>query len=158
MKSFILLFTLFASGCASLDNDLKNALAFGERQELNEYSPNIDKQLLVRLYSSPIYEENCFIETHGTCKYNYFLSVSTFDEYPETNIYKLKNKGEIIEVNWKHTDDIDSVELDLVFNQFSMSALENNAALINHEQRVKIKADIFEVIESIELLKDGDIK
>ncbi|MBL4796331.1 MAG: hypothetical protein JKY50_02835 [Oleispira sp.] len=154
MRSFILFFIVLTSGCVSLDNNLQNALAFGERKELNEYSPNVDKQLLVRLYSSPLYKDHCFIETHGTCKYSYFLSVATFDEYPETNIYKLKTEGEIIAVNWKQTDVIDSAEIDLVFNQFSMRALENNASLMNHEQRVQIKVNISEIVEVIDLVKD----
>jgi hypothetical protein len=154
MKSLILFCIVLASGCASLDNDLENALAFGERKELNEYSPHIDKQLLVRLYSAPIYKDHCFIETHGTCKYSYFLSVSTFDEYPETNIYKLNTEGEIKAVNWKQTDDIDSAELELVFNKFSMRALENNASLVNHEQKVQIKVNISEIVELIDLVKN----
>jgi len=154
MRIFLLFFIVLASGCASLDNDLENALAFGEIKELNKYSSNVDKQLLVRLYSSPVYKNHCFIETHGTCKYSYFLSVATFDEYPETNIYKLNTEGEIMEVNWKQTDGIDTALLDLVFNQYSIKALENNTSLINHVQRVQIKVNISEVVELIDIAKD----
>ena len=155
MRLFILFCIMITSGCASLDNDLQNAIAFGEIKELNEYSSNIDKQLLVRLYSSPVYKEECFVETHGVCKYRYFLSVSTFDEYPETNVYKLKTEGEIISVNWRHTDDIDSAELDLTFNEFSEMAIKNNTSLNNHKQKVRIKANILEFSESIKLVEDS---
>jgi hypothetical protein len=158
MKFFIILLTILSSGCASLDNDLRNALAFGDIKELNEYSPEVDKQLLIRLYSSPIdtsqaLKEKCFIETHGTCKYSYFMSVSTFDEYPETNIYKLQTEGEITEISWVDTSDIDSAELNLVFNQFSVAALKNNNALINHQKNVHIKANSSEISETVTLIK-----
>ena len=153
MRFFILLVIIITSGCASLDNDLKNALAFGDIKELNEYSVEIDKQLLIRLYSSPIHKENCFLETHGTCKYKYFISVSTFDEYPETNIYKLQNEGEITDINWIDTSDIDSAELNLVFNQFSVAALKNNNTLINHQKIVHIKANSSDISETVTLIK-----
>ena len=153
MKLLIVLFIILSSGCASLDRDLQNALAFGNIKELNEYSPEVDKQLLIRLYSSPIYtsqthKENCFIETHGTCKYSYFITVSTFDEYPETNIYQLQTEGEITDISWVDTSDIDSAELNLVFNQFSAAALKNNKSLINHQQKVHIKASTSVMLES----------
>ena len=153
MRFFILFCIMITSGCASLDNDLQNALAFGDIKELNEYSSEIDKQLLIRLYSSPIHKKSCFIETNGTCKYSYFISVSTFDEYPETNIYKLQTEGEITDISWIHTSDIDSAELNLIFNQFSVAALKNNNALINHQKNVHIKASSSEISETVTLIK-----
>ena len=153
MRFFVLFCIMVTSGCASLDNDLQNALAFGDIKELNEYSSEIDKQLLIRLYSSPAYKENCFIETHGACKYRYFISVSTFDEYPETNIYKLQTEGEITDISWVHTSDIDSAELNLIFNQFSVAALKNNKSLINHQKNVHIKASSSEISETVTLIK-----
>lgn len=154
MKLLLLFFTIVVSGCVSLNNDLQNAIAFGDIHELNSYSPNIDKSLLVRLYSSPEFKENCFVETHGVCKYNYFLSVSTFDEHPETNIYRLKTEGEFVSVNWKKSEDIDTAELDLVLNQYSTMAIKNNTSLNNQKQRVRLKANVFEIFESIELIED----
>ena len=158
MRFFILFCIMITSGCVSLDNDLQNALAFGDIRELNKYSPEVDKQLLIRLYSSPIHsshthKENCFIETHGVCKYSYFISVSTFDEYPETNIYKLQTEGEITDISWVHSSDIDSAELNLIFNQFSVAALKSNNSLINHQQNVHIKASAFEISETVTLIK-----
>lgn len=153
MRFFILFFMIITSGCASLDNDLQNALAFGEITELNEYNPEIDKQLLVRLYSSPVNKENCFIETHGTCKYKYFISVSTLDEYPETNIYKLQTEGEISDINWVDNSDIDLAELNLAFNQFSVMALKNNNTLINHRKIVNIKVSSSEISETVTFSK-----
>ncbi len=158
MKLFIVLFIILSSGCASLDSDLQNALAFGDIKELNEYSPEVDKQLSIRLYSAPVHtpqahKESCFIGTHGTCKYRYFISVSTFDEYPETNIYKLQAEGEITEISWVETSDIDSAELNLTFNQFSVAALKNNKSLINHQKNVHIKANSSEISETVTLIK-----
>ncbi|MFT7374278.1 MAG: hypothetical protein ACI9T9_002984 [Oleiphilaceae bacterium] len=153
MRFFILLFIMITSGCASLDNDLQKALVFGNIKELNEYNSEVDKQLLIRLYSSPVYKENCFFETHGICKYKYFISVSTFDEYPETNIDKLQNEGEITEINWINTSDIDSAELKLIFNHFSVAALKNNSTLINHQKIVNIKVNPSEISETATLIK-----
>ena len=151
MRFFILLVIIITSGCASLDNDLQNALAFGDIKVLNEYSAEIDKHLLIRLYSAPIHKESCFVETQGACKFKYFISVSTFDEYPETNIYRLQNEGEITEVNWINTSDVDSAELNLIFNQFSSGALKNNNALINQQKIVNIKANPSEILETVTL-------
>lgn len=153
MRFFILFCIMITSGCASLDDNLQNALAFGDIKELNDYSSEIDKQLLIRLYSSPVEKENCFIETHGTCKYRYFITVSTFDEYPETNIYQLQTEGEITDISWVDTSDIDSAELNLVFNQFSVAALKNNNALINHQINIHIKASSSEISETVTLIK-----
>lgn len=153
MRFFILFCIMITSGCASLDGNLQNALAFGDIKELNDYSSEIDKQLLIRLYSSPVEKEDCFIETHGTCKYRYFITVSTFDEYPETNIYQLQTEGEITDISWVDTSDIDSAELNLVFNQFSVAALKNNNALINHQKNIHIKASSSEISETVTLIK-----
>lgn len=153
MRFFILFCIMITSGCASLDDNLQNALAFGDIKELNDYSSEIDKQLLIRLYSSPVEKENCFIETHGTCKYRYFITVSTFDEYPETNIYQLQTEGEITDISWVDTSDIDSAELNLVFNQFSVAALKNNNALINHQKNIHIKVSSSKISETVTLIK-----
>lgn len=158
MKFFIVLLIILSSGCASLDNDLQNALAFGDIKELNKYSSEVDKQLLIRLYSAPAHtsqshKENCFIEAHGTCKYRYFMSVSTFDESPETNIYQLQTEGEITDISWVDTSDIDSAELNLIFNQFSAAALKNNNTLINHKKNVHIKVSSSEISETVTLIK-----
>ncbi len=100
MKVFLLVSILLLSACKTISNELQSAVAFGVIEELNKLDPDVEKQLLLRLYRAPVYVEGCFKETHGICQYSYFLSVSTFDEYPETNIYKLKTKGEITKIMW----------------------------------------------------------
>ena len=91
-----------SASCMALDSDLKNAISFGEIKYLDKYSPEVEKQLYLRLFQSPVYIKNCFEETHGICFYKYYLSVSTYDEYPETNIYELKSQGEIKNIKYTH--------------------------------------------------------
>ncbi|MFL0809851.1 MAG: hypothetical protein K6L76_05500 [Agarilytica sp.] len=139
MKYLTPIFVIVISACSSLDEGLQKAVAYGKIQELNQISPEIEKNLYLRLYQSPIYKEDCYIETQGVCKYQYYLSVSTFDEYPETYIYKVKNIGEIKEVTWVSGTAIDSAELGLRLSRYSEIALENNSKLDKSEEKVVLK-------------------
>jgi len=80
MKFFLGLSLLFLLSCAHTNKSLEAAISYGEIKELNNYSKDIDKQLFIRLLRSPVGENSCFEETGGVCQYQYFLSVSTFDE------------------------------------------------------------------------------
>lgn len=152
MKIVIILSFMLLSSCSSLNNELQNALAFGAIKELNLLNPEVDKQLLLRLYKSPSYQERCFKETHGVCQYVYFLSVSTFDEYPETNIYRLKTRGDIVKINWQNGTKIDSAKIIFIFNKFTSEALKNNKTLINEEKVVHIVVNTESISESGEVL------
>lgn len=148
MKIFIIVSFLLLSGCSGLNSELQNAIAFGEIKELNQLDSKVDKQLLLRLYRSPLHHKGCFVETHGVCRYTYFLSVSTYDEYPETNIYKLKSQGEIVSVSWKKATTIDTANLKLILNSYTNEALKNNKALKNVEKTVHIKVSAVGIKES----------
>ena len=147
MKVFIILGFILLSACSTLNSELQNALAFGSIKELNQLNPEVEKKLLLRLYESPSYQEGCFKETHGVCRHVYFLSVSTFDEYPETNIYKLKTKGDVVKISWQNETKIDSEKIILVFNKYTSEALKNNNSLINEEEIVHVVVNADSITE-----------
>ena len=92
MKFLLSLLAVFLTSCSSINYQLKNAISYGEIVELNKYSQDVEKQLIVRLFRSPIYKKNCLKEIHAPCQYKYFISVSTYDENPETNIFSLSRR------------------------------------------------------------------
>jgi len=153
MKFAFFIITGFLFSCA--DNgvfnkpDFEKAIAFGKITELNQFSPKIEKDLLVRLYQAPLYESNCFVETHGICQYKYFVTVSTFDEYPETNVYELENMGEVSKVSWLPEEKVDYAEINLTFNQYSKYAMENNKKLINKIANIVLKISVKNINEEM---------
>ncbi len=122
----------------SVNKEFESAISYGEIIELNQYSSEVEKQLFVRLYQSPIYKEGCFQETHGICKYRYFLSVSTFDEYPETNIFNLNEVGEITAIEWQDSGDIDTATIDLTMEKYTKMATQNNPNLVDKPIVVRV--------------------
>lgn len=149
MKFLVIVFAVFCSSCSALDTALQNAISFGDITELNKYSPEVDKQLFIRLFQSPVYVNNCFKETHGVCKYKYFLSVSTFDENPETNIYTLSTNGEVDKVTWGESADIDTAKIGLVVNKYTQAALNNNNELVNEKLIVNLVVTPKQISESL---------
>ncbi|WDE08802.1 hypothetical protein SG34_033455 [Thalassomonas viridans] len=149
MKILLIALLAFCSSCSALDSDLKSAISYGEIKGLNKYTPEVDKQLFIRLFNAPIYQDNCFKETHGVCQYKYFLSVSTFDEYPETNIYLLKTLGEIDKIEWLPTSDVDTAKLKLAINSYTKAALSNNNKLVNTKSIISIVVTPVEINESL---------
>ncbi len=148
MKIMTLICMVFIfSSCSNLEKSLEKAIAYGSIQELNNINPKVEKNLLVRLYESPIYSENCFKETHGICHYRYFLSVSTFDEYPEVNIYNIKQVGEISEIKWLNKQSSDYAEIKFTFNKYTKAALNNNSSLKNKIEDILVKLTPIKYIE-----------
>lgn len=144
----VFLSLVLLSGCVAVPEELGNALAFGAIRDLNDLSPEIEKDVYVRLFESPVHQDGCFIETHGVCQYKYFLSVATFDEYPETNVYELKTLGEIAEINWRKENKLDYAEIGFVFNTYTKEALENNSALQNVPKEVLVKISPTSIAET----------
>lgn len=155
MRISIVLSIILLTACSSLSSELQKAIAFGSITELNQLSPEVDKQLLLRIYESPSYQKGCFNETHGVCQYIYFLSVSTFDEYPETKIYELKTKGEIIKIDWQNEAKTDSAKILMVFNKFTREALKNNKSLGGEEEIVCIEVNAISIRESTAVLTNN---
>ena len=149
MKYLFLISLLASSPSYAIDTELQQAISFGEIKELNQYSPEIEKQLLVRLFQTPVNGDSCFKEAHGVCQFRYFISVSTFDEHPETNIFKLKTLGEAVDIKWFNSSETDTALIKLILNQYSAEALKNNAQLKNTKTILNIKVSPKKLIESI---------
>jgi len=139
MRSAWLLCVFFLTSCATHDGDLWRAISYGEIAEVNGYSSEIEKSLYVRMYQAPIYNEYCFVETHGICKYKYYFSVSTFDEYPEVNLFELRHQGEVVDIRWLENNDIDSATIEFRMSKYTKEALQNNSALA-------VEVDVFQVV------------
>ncbi len=150
MKATVLLLSLSLAACAHGgagneahdepdDAGLYKAMSIGKVITLNELQPEIDKDLSVRLYQVPTMDQDCFVETHGICQYEYYVAVSTFDEYPQVNVYKLATKGELAEITWVSDDRVDYVELDVTLNRYTSEALRNNKALDSAATRIRLK-------------------
>ena len=133
----------------STNEGFLKAVAFGEINELNELSQDVDKALFIRLFQNPIYEDACFEETHGICKFEYFLTVSTYDEYPETNIYTLKQQGEIKSIEWLNTNELDTAILKFTMQPYTQAAYDNNSKLVNDDLTVKLRLTPNEFDESL---------
>ncbi len=138
MKTALLSVLLLLVSCTTMNKELESAISYGEIKELNQYSSEVEKQLHVRLYQSPIYKEGCFEETHGICHYRYFLSVSTFDEHPETNIFSLNEVGEITGIKWRGSRDIDTAIIDFTIEKYTKAATVNNPNLISRTIVVRV--------------------
>lgn len=149
MKLLLLLSVFVLSSCSTIDTELTKAISFGEITDLNSYSENIEKNLFVRLYRSPVYEENCFKETQGVCKYQYFLSVSTFDEYPDVAIYKLSEKGEIKEIHWSRSGELDTAIIEFTMSAFTEMASKNNSELKTKSKKLLVKVNPTKIEQSL---------
>jgi len=149
MKLFILLISCLLVACSSVNKPLQDAIAYGEIVELNTYSKEVDKQLLVRLFKSPVHKENCFKETYGICRYQYFLSVSTFDEFPETNIFPLDTQGVIKEIKWLDSDEIDTANFEFKILNYTDLAIKNNTDLVLIKSLLNVRISPSVIIESI---------
>jgi hypothetical protein len=85
-------------------------MAYGEVSLLNEIQSDGEKQLYIKLYKTPKHNIACSGETENICRFQYTLSVASFDEHPEVNVYQLE--PDFIEnISWGTTDKIDTAIL-----------------------------------------------
>lgn len=133
------LLTACDKGARELSADLKASMAYGTMLDVNNSHPNKDADLLVRLYQAPVTDGSCFVETHGVCRYRYYVTVSTFDEQPEVNVFRLAHEGEVTGVTWQAEDRMDYVEIELSLSQYTRTALMNNKALKSTTSKVLLK-------------------
>lgn len=120
------------------EKTFKQAMAYGVVTDLNRIETEVDKQLWLKLYRVPLLDGYCFKETHGVCKYQYLLSVSTFDENPEFNVFELPEVGEVIKTEWLKSENIDSASFAFTVRAFTKEALNNNDELAAQERVVHI--------------------
>lgn len=142
MRLALLTIIAVLAGCDGNNGDmavgLKTAMAYGKMSDLNK-NANGSADLLVRLYQVPVMDGSCFVETHGVCRYRYYVAVSTFDEQPEMNVFKLSHEGEVTGVVWQTEDKPDYVEVELALSQYTQAALKNNPALKNTTSKLLLK-------------------
>jgi len=145
ISPLLVIASIMISSCANVPTENVKAINFGSVLALGkliETNPNKaahEIDLFVRLYEMPVYENDCFIETHGICQNQYYVTVSTYDEYPETNVFKLKYKGEVVDLYWVEDNRVDYVKLMLVLEKYTGDALKNNNSLINSQFRVLVE-------------------
>lgn len=140
-------------GAPDIPADLKAAMAYGTMFELNKSNPDKEADLLVRLYQVSGTDESCFVETHGVCRYRYYVTVSTFDEQPEINLFKFTREGEVTSVAWKAEDKPDYAEIELSLSPYTRAALRNNKALKGTTTKVLLKLSPNEMEE---VVQDGE--
>jgi hypothetical protein len=138
MKAVFLGVLILLTSCTSIDKELQSAISYGEIKELNQYSSTVEKQLFIRLYRSKVYKENCFKETQDACQYRYFLSVSSYDESPETNIFPLDEIGEITNIEWKKSSNVDSAIIDFTVEKYTKEAITNNPSLVSKQVIIRV--------------------
>jgi len=115
--------------------------------ELNNLQENIEKKLIVRFYKLAGSEENnCFPESHGICKYKYYIATSQIDENPIINAYYLGELGEIIKYSWEKTSQIDTAIINIKVNKYTKNALNYNKLLNNVEKKYKLIVNPNELI------------
>lgn len=129
---------------------LHQAMAYGEVTHLNDIETAFDKDLLVRLYEVPRFDGNCFKETHGVCQNTYYVSVSTFDEYPQANVFKLDNRGDVTDVKWIETDQYEHAKIKLRMTRYTKAARQNNTALADTNKTVTLELTPQKVTEAHE--------
>lgn len=158
IQNFVLiLLALSVFSCSDLDKqrsleltDLKQVLALGRMTDLNAQSPEQERELFIRLYEVPVFENNCFVETHGICQYEYFISVSSYDEYPEINVYKIPYLGELSQYSWLADETLDQERIKFSFAKYSKAALNNNPALVNQQRDIIATIGLRSFVTSIE--------
>jgi hypothetical protein len=123
------------------DRLLANILALSEVTDLNKLQADIEKNLWIKIYQVPGSQDNdCFPESHGVCKYKYYLATSQLDDSPVVNSYYLGELGEITGYTWVATDEIDTAIIKFTANGYTKEAIRYNSKLNNVETRYKLIA------------------
>jgi len=148
MKKFIFSFLLLTISCSTQsqvtvkkidDREIVQLLIFSEQQDLNKLQLAFEKNLWLKLYKLPNTADNkCFPESHGICNYNYYIATSQLDDSPIINAYNVGVLGEIVEIKWVNTKDIEKAILNIKTNKFSKEALKYNKLLKNKVTNYKV--------------------
>lgn len=156
MRCFTLLALLAICSCATnaeerveIINDplLVSIMALSEVTDLNTLQNNIEKNLWVRVYRLPgSQENNCFPESHGICRYKYYISTSQLDDSPDINAYFIGELGEVDEYTWLSTAEVDTAIINIAVNKYTAEALSYNKSLQNIRTNYRL------------VLKPGSIK
>ncbi len=154
LPTLFVFLSIFLTACASSpvnktnDINFSKILALGKVIEANEIRAEHEIDLIVRLYEVPIFENDCFVETHGVCQNQYYVAVSTYDENPETNIFKVSQRGVLSSLEWVKDEKVDYVKLVLKMDKYSKEAINNNPGLFNVSSELFIELTPWSIDES----------
>lgn len=148
MKRIVLFYMLLIYSCISHSDQrvvsidqplLVEILALSEVTDLNQLQTNIEKNLWVKIYRLPGSQNNdCFPESHGVCKYRYYLASSQLDDSPVLKAYFIGELGEITHYEWLPADRIDTAIINITANKYTREALAYNRALKNTQSHYKL--------------------
>lgn len=125
---------------------IHNSMAYGKLIELNKFSPQVEKPLLLRLYETPKADENCGLESGAVCKYQHVLTVATFDEYPEVKIQCINLEGEFIQAEWVAIPQkADEALIKITYAVFSSTARKVNPKLKNQRKTLDLQVNTKEI-------------
>jgi hypothetical protein len=125
------------------NKEMKKILALSNMIDLSKMDKDIDKDLLLRVYEVPVFEENdCFPESHGVCTHDYYISASQYDEDPEYNVFKIGTFGQITKFKWRKTDQPDTAEIEIFTTKYSLDAQKYNDKLPKIENRFLLKVNV----------------
>jgi len=129
--------------------DLPQVLALGKLIDITPRNTDHEIDLMVKVYEVPILENTCFVETHGVCQHAYFIAVSTYDEFPDTNVFQLSNIGVLRNYTWLPDEKTDFVEIEFAMDSYTATALANNKGLKNQPYRVQLQITPKEIKETL---------
>jgi hypothetical protein len=136
-----------ASSPSTRAADLERAMAYGRIVELNDIESASEKGLLVRIFQVPILDGDCAPETHRACEHRLFVSVATFDEQPQTNVFDLGIRGEIASARWLPTEVPDGAALALSIQRIARTRGDEDAALDVQMENVRLEVTPTKLVE-----------
>ena len=118
---------------------------FGEMTDLNKIASKVEKKLWIKIYAVPAEakegEENCFPESHGVCRFDYYLAVSEFDEYPAYNVFNLGQFGEIGGYQWMKSEALDQAKIKVIVKNYPEMATKFNSNLKNSNKAQILRSE-----------------
>jgi hypothetical protein len=124
------------------NSDLTKILNASEVIDLNNLSPSISKELIIKLYKIPI-QGNCIEETTTTCCYHFYMAVSEFDENPKQAVFDLGEVGDIVNISWEDSKESNKAVLNFTSYNYPVFLLETHAELKKKmiEQSLNVSVD-----------------
>jgi hypothetical protein len=130
--------------------DLERAMAYGRIVELNDVESASEKGLLVRIFQVPTLDGDCAPEDRRACAHRLLVSVATFDEQPQTNVFDLGVRGEVASVRWLPTEAPDCAALALSIQRIAGATGDGDAARDAQIENVRLEVTPTRLVEHSE--------
>ncbi|RMH10451.1 MAG: hypothetical protein D6698_17625 [Gammaproteobacteria bacterium] len=106
---FLAVSSFYIANCPAgekVDYDtLTSLLAYGTSKDIPPEEATGVAPLILRLHALPdLHHRDCIPETDSPCGNIYYLSVATYDEFPEAAVFRLPLSGEVLSVELLPTD------------------------------------------------------